>query len=531
MTMELQAQPTSETVAAKAPDNRLDAPPRSSAPAQRERGERPCVVLFGGHAFLLLVSYYILKTLREPLLLEYGSAEQKSYAYATIALALLVLVPAYSMVYRRITDHRRLVCCLTLFFAANITVFYVAGRFGLDISFAYYVWVGIFGVTMLAQFWGYAADVFSLASGRRVFPAIAIGAALGGLIGPPIVGRAFAVVGPWPLLIVAAVLLLLTLPVLTTACARVPEACRNQHRHDPPDVQAHRVLGGLSLVLRDRYLLLIAGFVVLLNCINTTGDYLLADLVVQRAESQLILNETLSRAELIAAFYGNFYLAVNAVTCLAQVFLAARLLRWIGVSGALLVLPIIAVIGYGMLLFVPIFGVVWLFKTIDNATDYSITSTSRHALYLPMSAAAKYEGKIAIDTFYCRIGDLLQAGIVFAGLNWLGFGFREFLLINVALAITWSGLAATLARYCRDSTLGGFPAPSTVSARSRSAFAVRRGLTAALVMITVTLLVSATPKTASVEGYPSAVRDAHPPLVVASSSDAGAAVSGDAETE
>ena len=69
-------------------------------------GEGRSVVLFFAYAFLLLVCYYVLKTVREPLLLEGGSAALKSYATAVVALVLLVFVPLYGVVFRRATKNR-----------------------------------------------------------------------------------------------------------------------------------------------------------------------------------------------------------------------------------------------------------------------------------------------------------------------------------------------------------------------------------------------------------------------------------------
>ena len=86
--------------------------------AQLEAGEGRCLLLFFGYAFVLLVAYYILRTLREPLLLTHSSAEIKTYASAVAALALLILVPVYGAVFRR-TDKNQLVRCVTGFFAAS----------------------------------------------------------------------------------------------------------------------------------------------------------------------------------------------------------------------------------------------------------------------------------------------------------------------------------------------------------------------------------------------------------------------------
>ncbi len=153
--------------------------------ARLEAGEGRCLLLFFGYAFLLLVSYYIVRTLREPLLLIHASAEVKTYASATAALALLLLVPVYGAAFRR-ADKNQLVRWVTGFLVATLGGLYVAGRSGFDIGSIYYVWVGIFGVTIVAQFWAHAADCFDVAAGRRLFPVIMTGATLGGIAGPSI---------------------------------------------------------------------------------------------------------------------------------------------------------------------------------------------------------------------------------------------------------------------------------------------------------------------------------------------------------
>ena len=52
-------------------------------------GEGGTALLMLANLFLLLVAYYILKTLREPLILAGGGAELKSYASAFQAAALM----------------------------------------------------------------------------------------------------------------------------------------------------------------------------------------------------------------------------------------------------------------------------------------------------------------------------------------------------------------------------------------------------------------------------------------------------------
>jgi len=179
----------------------------------------------------------------------------------------------------------------------------------------------------------------------------------------------------------------------------------------------------------------------LLNWVNTTGEYILADVVVRHADTLLSQDPGLDKGNIIAGFYGNFFSTVNALSLFMQMFIVSRLFRWIGVNGAILVLPVIAIIGYGFMAFVPIFSMIRLVKIMENSTDYSLMNTARHALYLPLSSTEKYQAKLAIDAFFWRFGDLIQAAAVFVGLNYLDFQVKQFAMLNIALALVWLGIA------------------------------------------------------------------------------------------
>jgi AAA family ATP:ADP antiporter len=422
-------------------------------------GEGACAAYFFAYAFLLLVCYYILKTLREPLLLTESSPELKSYAYATVAVILLIVVPAYAAIYRRVR-REQIGAWVTLFFIANLMVFYVLGKSQVDIGFVYYVWVGVFGVTILAQFWGHAADAFNVHRGRHLFPLIMTAAATGGLIGTLLVSVLVTALGPWNLMLIATVILSATLPLIRRSRDAVPEPSRNTGGKCDPETCSW--LGGFSTVLHSRYLLLLAVLIVLLNCVNTMGEYLLTELVVGAASEQVALDPTADVGAIIGRFYGNYFLLINVLTVLAQLFLVARSFRWLGVHGALLILPVAAIVGYALAAFIPIFAVLRIVKTVENAADYSVMNTSRQALYLPLSVTEKFQGKVTVDTFFYRFGDLLQAGIVFVGIHVFNFSLPHFALLNACLAGIWLVVAVQLGKVRRPGlahqrTRYGFP--------------------------------------------------------------------------
>jgi len=144
----------------------------------------------------------------------------------------------------------------------------------------------------------------------------------------------------------------------------------------------------------------------------------------------------------IGGFYGDYFRWVNLLGILLQTLFVSRIINFMGVRGALYVLPGIALVSYSVLAVAPILALVRGVKTLENATDYSLQNTVRQALFLPTSREAKYKAKAAIDTFFARFGDVLQAGMVKAGSE-LSVGLTGFAWFNVALRY-YCGLSGVL---------------------------------------------------------------------------------------
>jgi AAA family ATP:ADP antiporter len=194
--------------------------------------------------------------------------------------------------------------------------------------------------------------------------------------------------------------------------------------------------GGFQLVASNRYLRLIALLVLVFSLVNTLGGFILNSMITAEAGGDRAL---------IGSMAGRIQTWVNLVSFLLQAFVVSRVFKYAGVRAALFILPVIALGGYSLIALLPIFAVVRWTKIIENSTDYSIQNTTRHALFLPTSREAKYKAKQAIDSFFVRAGDLLQAVVVFAG-TMLAFGVRSYALVNVVLVLVWIGLAVAIAR-------------------------------------------------------------------------------------
>ena len=414
-------------------------------------GEGRAAFLFFLHGFLLLSSYQVVKALREAFMLTKFSAETRSYAVALMALVLMIVVPFYGWV-RRHLDGARLLRAVTIFFVVTMPLFALLAQAGVSIAFAFFIWVGIYGVMVVSQMWAFAADSFNVKSGQRLFVVIMLGANLGALAGSKVAQLAAAALSPIGLMVVAAAILGATLFLAGPERAAVPEGSRAisaEHGRPVP-----RLLGGIGLVMRDRYLLLIALLVVLLNWINSTGEFILADFVKADAAARVAASAgTLDMGTLITAFYGDFNFWVTLVSLGIQLFLVSRIYQAVGVRGALLIHPIIVAAAYGTLAlapilggFVPIFTLVRWIKVAENSVDYSLMNTTRQALFLPVDRDAKYDGKTAIDTFFWRFGDLIQALAVYVGLNHLHWDAPKFAVLNLVLAFAWIALAVAIGR-------------------------------------------------------------------------------------
>lgn len=409
-----------------------------------ESGEGASALLLAANVFLLLAAYYIFRPVRESLILTEGGAEVKSYSSAGQALLLLLVIPAYGLFASKV-NRIRLITWVTLFFISHLLIFAWLGSRGVHVGVAFFLWVGIFNVLVIAQFWAFANDLYTEDQGKRLFAIVGVGASLGAWVGAWVAGMLFARLGPFQLMLLSAVVLLAGIVVSHLVNSR--EASRQASKVQ----QAQEPLkkgGGFQMILKSRYLTLIAALIVLLNVVNTTGEFLLGKLVIRAAEQSVAAAGDVDalRRTFIGEFYGNFYSWVNLLAFLFQLLLVSRIFKYIGVRGALFILPLIALGGYGLLLAFPILGAVRIAKIFENSTDYSIQNTTRHALFLPTSREAKYKAKAAIDTFFWRSGDVLQAVVVFLGTNVAAWDVAGFAGLNLVFVALWLVVVAFLYR-------------------------------------------------------------------------------------
>jgi AAA family ATP:ADP antiporter len=378
-----------------------------------EPGEGRCVAILSLQAFALMVAWYLIRPVREALILTEGGAEFRSYAVAVQAALLIVIIPLYGALTRHV-DRSRLYQRVNAFFVLNLLVFWLLGQAGRQFGFAFFVWGSLFSVMAVTQFWAYATDLFAVKAGQRLFGLIAVGVSAGALAGARIASALFDLLGPHGLMLASAAALACAIALSNRARATVPA----QAQSASPETEAapaaggpRRWLGGFSVIGRSRYLAGIAALVVLLNWITSTGDFVLSAWLVEVARQEAPQDPT----SYIGRFMADYCSAVTLAGFLIQLLLVSRIIQVAGLARALMVTPLAFVAGYLLVGVVPAFLLLQSVLIVQRSFDYSLLNTTRNALLLPASREVKYQAKTAIDTFFYRVGDLLSTASVFAG--------------------------------------------------------------------------------------------------------------------
>lgn len=397
-------------------------------------GEGLSALLLLVNVFVIMSSYYILKVLREPMILLGGGAELKAYASAGQSVLLLFLVPAFGYLASRV-NRIQLLTTVQIIFTVCLVAFYALAQGKAPIGLAFYLWLGIFNMMVVSNFWAFANDLYTPEQGKRIFPIVGLGGSFGAVLGAFLPGWLQDAFGVEPLFLVASAGL-----VLSTVLYRLVDA-RERHDQDPqglvkllkPEAK-HPVgrEGGFDLVLSDRYLRLMAVMVVVFTITNTTGEYVVSKLVKEASATAA------NPGAYIGAFYSNFYGIVNLVSAFLQGLVVSRVLGVVGIRRSLWIMPVIVVLGWSGFLAASTLVMLRFIKIAENSVDYSLHNTVRQALYLPTSRESKYKAKAAIDTFFVRIGDVIAGiGLVYLLTEVMKLDVTAFAVINVALAIVW----------------------------------------------------------------------------------------------
>jgi len=415
-------------------------------------GEAITAFLLTLNIFLLLLAYYLIKPVREALVISSMGPLVRSYLAGAQAILFIFVIKGFSRLASRVPRHL-LISWVTLFFMSNLGLFYLFHLWGMPMGtmgIIFFIWVGIFNIMVVAQFWGFANDIYTEEAGKRLFPMVAFGQTFGALFGTRI---AKLIIGPlgsdfaYIMMLMTAGLLGICIALTITIHRREIKQIRHRAAKVDQKILEEEIIkeqplkrgGGFRLVFKSHYLLFYALLIFLLNYVNYTGENIWSITVNKAATKAVQLGTTggLDKTQFIGSVYSDYQFLYSLVALLVQLFLVSRIFKWVGVTGALLIFPLIALGGYSMVsLGASLVLIKWV-KGFENGVDYSLMNTTKGALFLITSREEKYKAKATTDTFFYRGGDALAALTLFIGVNYLSFSVESFAKLNVVVTLIW----------------------------------------------------------------------------------------------
>ena len=422
-----------------------------------------CLILFA-NIFLILTAYYLIKPIREGWLAitdigDLSKLEIKAYSAFGQSVLLIAILPLYARL-AALVSRRNLILIVGGIFGVLLLLFWLSkpglllGNYAVA-SVAFYLFVGIFSVTLVAQFWAFSTDLYGPARGKRLFPLVAIGAASGAVFGSWIGEKLIKSpsIESFDLMLIAIVPLGCALAMANWTDRRGTYGTPSEwttRRWEEPAAPTNK--GPFSLILGHRYLLATAFMILVFNWVIVSGDNILFGIVqstiqaeldvagVDAAARKLMLNKATT------AFYSDLYFWVNLSALILQSFFVSRLLRYGGMRLLLLTTPLISLAAYAAMAVAPILGLIKIMKVAENSSNYSVQNTARHMLWLPTTKEMLYQAKPTIDTLFVRIGDGMAALTILIGTRVIKLENIHFIMINIFLVLIWLFLSGYLHR-------------------------------------------------------------------------------------
>lgn len=402
-----------------------------------QAGELRPLLLATAYGFCILFAFYLLRPVRD----EIGAADRGNLQllWTAVFFVMLLAVPLYSLAVARLS-RAVFVPLANRFFALNLVAFYAAlvllpeaARTWIDRAF--YVWLSVFALFVVAVFWGLVVDLFRDEQGKRLFGFIAVGASLGGIVGSTTTA-ALATQVPVFLLLLLAVLPLEVACWLARALDRQAEAMPATLQREPAAPIGGSAWSGIVMVFRSPQLRDIALWILLMTFAST---------VLYFVQSHLV-GEAISDRAARRAFLARIDLAVNVLTIVVQTLLTARILRWIGVGATLALLPAVAALGFVALGAAPtalVLSALLVVRVLYDSSRHALAKPAREVLFTGLEREQRYKSKAFIDAAVYRGGDLLS-GWIYAGLAALGLSVGGIALAAAPVALLWAVLGRRL---------------------------------------------------------------------------------------
>ena len=389
--------------------------------------------------FVLMASYYLLRPIRDAMATVFGVAQLQDLFTGTLVLTLVC-----SPVFAWATDTfklSRLLPGVFGFLVLNIIAFYfwfVAHPDSRWLAAAFYWWFSVVNLFMVSVFWSLMVDVFTPNQASRLVPGIAGGGPLGAIGGSAIASLSVKAVGDSGVLLMAAAGLVVVI-VLVSWLIREKRRMQEAQVETQSSSMERKLHGnffdGFRVLFTSGYQINQALFMLLMTWIATIGYFLQTDLIAKA------FSDVASRTQALA----NIDLVVNVCSAAIAMLGLARVIKWFGVTGSLVLNPILTAISFVLLALSPTLLMLQATQAMRRIIQYGVARPSREICFTVVEQENRYKTKNIIDVVVYRFGDLSSAWMQ-SGLRAIGFGLNGILGVGVLASGLWAVSALTLGR-------------------------------------------------------------------------------------
>ena len=387
---------------------------------------------------VLMSAYYILRPVRDAMASDWTDAEV-SWLWTLNFFISTAIVALYGVMVSKFR-FRLLVPTMYGIFAISFIIFYALGSVFEDrtvIDKSFYVWVSVFSLFHISVFWTFMSELFSKEQSGRLFGIIAVGASVGGLIGPSITAFFSVSLGTDNLMLIASMMLFIPIPIIFYLQSLKAKELNNEALDIPISNQSigGNPLAGFKMFFSNPYLLSIGLFIFLYTGISSFVYFELKNLL-----------SDFSRPER-SVIWAQMDLAVNILAISTGLFATSRIVTKFGMPITIAMVPIMICIGLLVLAISPLLGVVVVLQVIRRAGNYAVTRPAREMLFTLVNQETRFKAKPVIDIVAYRGGDMLTAWL-FTGLTQgLGLGLAAVAAVGAGIASLWALVGIYLGKW------------------------------------------------------------------------------------
>ena len=387
---------------------------------------------------VLMSAYYILRPVRDAMASDWTDAEV-SWLWTLNFFISTAIVALYGVMVSKFR-FRLLVPTMYGIFAISFIIFYALGSVFEDrtvIDKSFYVWVSVFSLFHISVFWTFMSELFSKEQSGRLFGIIAVGASVGGLIGPSITAFFSVSLGTDNLMLIASMMLFIPIPIIFYLQSLKAKELNNEALDIPISNQSigGNPLAGFKIFFSNPYLLSIGLFIFLYTGISSFVYFELKNLL-----------SDFSRPER-SVIWAQMDLAVNILAISTGLFATSRIVTKFGMPVTIAMVPIMICIGLLVLAISPLLGVVVVLQVIRRAGNYAVTRPAREMLFTLVNQETRFKAKPVIDIVSYRGGDMLTAWL-FTGLTQgLGLGLAAVAAVGAGIASLWALVGIYLGKW------------------------------------------------------------------------------------